>query len=841
MKIMISKILSVGLLAIGWLIVSAPVLASPTEIKTENQEAITSVSTLTLDEWVAQIETTEIAEITDVQVNAAAEGTTITLISGQPLLVGASRVSGNALITEIPNATLNLSDTAAAEQFGPAEGIALVQASNLADGGVQIVITGTDAPPAVQVGSDAGNLVLSVLPGVAQAGATDDTIQLTVTGDQDEGYNPSTAATGTRIEAPLEDLPLAIQVIPREVIEDRQVVRLQELADNVPGVEPLSGYGGLSSTDYFIRGFNTGESFRNGFRDFTFISPRDIANVERVEFLRGPASVLYGGGFNFSGAVNTVTKRPLAEPQYEVSATVGSYDFYRPTVDATGPLTEDGSLLYRLNIAYENSGSFRDFNENESLFVAPVLTWQIDPDTTLTTEFEYQNYSYVFDRGFFPSDVVFDLPISRFLGEPDISNAEYDSYYFSYDFEHRFNEQWKVRQGFGGLISAGGVNEITLGNFSDPFVEADGRTLTRIANETDERQENYSLQTEITGEFNTGSIEHNLLFGVEYSDYKFAYDFFEAAIDPIDIFDPVYGAVPGEFSPSFAEEYGTTNTGLYAQDLIYFTPNIIALVGGRFDFSDSSYRDRFTGENLSETSETNFSPRIGLVYKPFEDTSLYASWANSFIPTTFGGRSRTGATFEPERGEQFEIGAKQSFLNNRLSATLALYNLTRQNVSTTDPVDPDFSIQTGEQTSRGVELDISGEILPGWNMIATYAYTDAFVSVDNDIPVGDRLVGIPKNTASLWTTYEVQEGEYRGLGVGLGLVWAGEREAQLPNNDVELPSYFRTDASLFYRRDNYEAALSIKNLFNEEYYNTQGFFITPAAPLTVLGTIKVSF
>lgn len=187
------------------------------------------------------------------------------------------------------------------------------------------------------------------------------------------------------------------------------------------------------------------------------------------------------------------------------------------------------------------------------------------------------------------------------------------------------------------------------------------------------------------------------------------------------------------------------------------------------------------------------------------------------------------------------MGIKQDFLNDRLSANLAFYDLTRQNVTTADPVDPNFSIQTGEQTSRGIEFDVSGEILPGWNLIATYAYTDAFVSEDNDIPVGDRLAGIPKNTASLWTTYEIQSGNLQGLGLGLGLLWVGEREARLPNNEVELPSYFRTDASLFYRRDRYEAAISVKNLFDEEYYNTQGFYITPAAPLTVLGTIRVNF
>jgi iron complex outermembrane receptor protein len=182
------------------------------------------------------------------------------------------------------------------------------------------------------------------------------------------------------------------------------------------------------------------EAFRNGFRDFGFISPRDVANVERVEFLKGPASVLYGSGFGFSGLVNTVTKKPLAEPFYQVNGTIETYDFYRSTIDFTGPLTEDKSLLYRLNAAYENADSFRDFNENESIFVSPALTWHIGPRTTLTTEFEYQNYDYVFDRGLLPAEVFFALPISRFLGEPDVNDADFESFSGTYNFEHEFSD-----------------------------------------------------------------------------------------------------------------------------------------------------------------------------------------------------------------------------------------------------------------------------------------------------------------------------------------------------------------------------------------------------------------
>ncbi|MBD3885231.1 TonB-dependent siderophore receptor [Phormidium tenue FACHB-886] len=793
----------------------------------------------TVEEWLAQAT----VQITGVQINSTDTGFEILLETATAQqLDTATSVIGNALITDIPNAALALPEGAEFQTANPIDGIALVTVTPRGTG-VRIIVTGVEAPPTAAVRTDAQNLILSIATGTANAaGATDtEAIQVVVTGEQDEGYNPSTATTGTRIEAPLRDVPLTLQVIPREVIEDRQIVNLTELADNVPGVEPVSGYGGLPSNDYYIRGFNAGESFRNGFRDFTFISPRDPANVEQVEFLRGPASVLYGGGFNLTGAINTITERPLAEPRYQIDATVGSYEFYRPTLDFTGPLTEDNSLLYRLNLAYTNTDSFRDFNERESTFVAPVLTWNIDSQTSLTAEFEYQNYDYVFDRGFPPGEVFLELPRERFLFEPDLNRAQFDSYYFSYNFEHEFNDQWKIRQGFGGLVVEGNTEAATLSNFSAPFVAEDGRTIERGAQRSDELQENFSVQTELLGEFSTGSINHNLLVGVEYARYRFAYDFFDASLGSIDIFDPEYGDEPGDYSPSSGEEYGTRNVGVYFQDLIYLTSNLIVLGGGRLDFNDSFYRDTLNGSTNNERSDTSFSPRLGIVYQPGEDTSLYFNWANAFTPNIFGGRSRTGEAFEPEEAEQFELGLKQEFFDDRLSANLALYNITRQNVSTTDPEDPDFNIQTGEQTSRGVELDVTGEILPGWNVIATYAYTDAFVSEDNTIPEDDRLAGIPEHTASLWTTYEIQSGSLQGLGFGLGLVYVDEREAQLPNTGVTLPSFFRTDVRLSYRRDNWLAALNIKNLFDIEYYNTQGFFIMPQAPFTVLANISVEF
>jgi len=789
----------------------------------------------TVDEWMAQIEASQV-QITGVRVETTETGLSVVLETAAGELAAPTTATvGNALIAEIPNAVLDLPEGEFFEAFSPAEGIALVSVTETSDGGVQVSITGTDALPTAELTASPAGLVLSVTPGVAELGQPeDDTIQITVTGEAADDYYVPEASTATRTEAPLRDIPQSIQVIPRQVLEDAQVVRLNEVAGFVSGVQPLTGYGGLSSNQVFIRGFQQGTNLRNGFRDFGFLSPRDVANIEQVEVLKGPASVLYGA-FEPGGVVNTITEQPLFEPAYELGMTVGSYSFYRPTVDLTGPLNEDRSLRYRLNLAYENAGSFRDFTNSESFFVAPTLAWDISDRTRLTTELEYQNYDYTFDRVFRGEPEFLELPISRFLGEPDFNNATVNAFRGGYRLEHDFSDNWQFRQGLSVILSDIDVREVNLRP-----LEADRRTLPRRASRSDETQQNYQLQTEFIGEFQTGSIEHELLLGLDLSRLFFAFDFFSAPLDSIDILDPVYGAQPGTFSPNFAEEQGNNTLGFYVQDLVELAPNLKILVGGRLDWSDIFYRDRITGDTLNEFSEVAFSPRAGIVYQPADSTSLYFNWSRSFNPQIFG-RSRTDEPFEPEQGQQFEIGVKQEFLDGRLAATVALFDITKRNVLTPDPVDPIFSVQTGAQTSRGVELDVIGEILPGWNILANYAYINAFVSEDNSIPEGDRLVGIPEHSASLWTTYELQEGNLQGLGFGLGVVFVGERQGRLPNNDFTLPSYTRVDARVSYQRDNYELGLNVKNLFDVRSYETQGFFLVPQEPLTVLGTVSVTF
>ncbi|WP_313933880.1 TonB-dependent siderophore receptor [Anabaena sp. FACHB-83] len=813
-------------------------------------------------DWLAQQnQQPEVIPVTGVSLNLTASGLEILLATPtSDKLQTTIKNENNSLIADIPNAQLQLTGDTSFRQEKPVAGIKEVVVSNIDTNTIRVTVTGEEGIPKVELDDDDTGLIFVVTPVVSSTPAAPDTsqpntettptqpaadvkepIELTVTGESDS-YSVLDASTATRTDTPLRDIPQSIQVIPRQVIEDRNVVRLSELADNVSGVQPERGYGGLSSLGYRVRGFLTNfETLRNGFPDYGYFSPRDVANIERLEILKGPGAVLYGGSptqyAGGSGVVNTTTKKPLTEPYYSASMTYGSYNFLRPTLDISGPLTDDKSVLYRLNVAYESSESFRDFVEYDSFFISPVVEVKVGDRTKLSFEYEYQKYNFVFDNGFPIEPEILQLPRSRFLGEPNFANGEVTFNSLTYRLEHDFDDNWKFRQGFNVLNSTlSDARQASTGSLRD-----DRRTLDRFFFASDEEHENITFQNEISGKFATGSIRHNVLFGVDLARNLFNYLFAPDRELSIDIFDPQYGGTPTlvEGGSPFGRRVVSENVGLFAQNLIELTPNFKVLLGGRLDINDYRLQDRVSGDFLNEQSNTRFSPRVGVIYQPSDTTSLYFNWSNGFSPQ-FQARSRTNEQFEPQTSQQFEVGIKQDFLDNKLSATLAFFDITRQNVLTPDPVDDLFSIQTGEQRSRGIELDIAGEILPGWKIIANYAYIDGKVTEDNRIPVGDRLFGVPEHSAGLWTTYELQSGSLQGLGFGAGLYFVGEQEVDLPNT-FTLPSYWRADASVFYRRQNYRFAVNFKNISNVKYYEVDGFSIDAAPPFTVLGTVSVEF
>jgi len=787
----------------------------------------------TVEQWLAEI-AQAIAQITDVRLDATADGIELVLETSAELTTSSS-VVGNALIVDIPNAVLALPDGEEFQAASPAEGIALVSVTSLGDG-VRVAITGSEAPPAVTVNAEAQALVLNVTRGTEAADADPDAIQVVVTGEQDEGYAPSRASTATRTDTPLRNIPQSIQVIPQPVIEDQQAITLQELLRNAAGVAPGPNQINASNLEsFFIRGFNQRTLFRNGFPTRS-TGPQDLAGVERVEILRGPASVLFGQ-IEPGGLVNVVTKRPLSEPFYQVSGQVGSYEFYRPSFDISGPLTEDESVLYRLNLAYTNADSFRDFVESERIYVAPVVSFRFSENTSLVLDLEYLDDRRTWDEGVpVIGDRPGDVPISQFFGDPDDFRHVQDIF-TGYELRHQLSQDWELRNAFRYHNFQLDREYLFIGS-----LQADNRTLNREFVRQATETEEFNLITDITGEFSTGSIDHVLLIGLDLRRQTLSGGGVFGPATPIDIFAPVNDSpMPtdlGEFDSREVTEWA----GLYIQDQISLLDNLDLLVGGRFDIVSQSSEDFINPDNNASQQDEAFSPRVGLVYRPIEPVSLYASYSRSFNPES--GFTADGSPFDPTRGEQFEVGVKTELRDGRLSSTLAFYDLRRQNIVVNDPDNPGFDIQVGEQRNRGVEFDISGEILPGLNLIANYTYIDSVFEDASDFFDDTRPNNVPKHSGSLWLAYEFQEGDLQGLGLGAGAFFVGDRPG---DRTYFLPAYTTVDLAGWYEfslgNSDARVQLNIKNLFDTEYYEgtnrrTRTF---PGAPLTILGSVSITF
>ncbi|MBD2165572.1 TonB-dependent siderophore receptor [Calothrix membranacea FACHB-236] len=795
--------------------------------------------------------------ITGVKANSTAKGLEVILetTQGEQLQV-TSRSTGNNFIADIAGGQLQLpnGDRFTYRSEKPITGITEITVTNIDATTVRLTVVGEKSLPAVELFDDNAGLIFEVAsattaaqppqtPQTQEPPATqtppeqptaqqDEPIELVATGEEDR-YRVPNASTATKTDTPVRDIPGSIQVIPRQILEDQKTTRIQEALENVSGVEKQGNYGGTDAGGYRIRGFDQDGNFRNGFNDTDFYSLVDPANIDRIEVLKGPASVLFGQA-EPGGIINVVTKQPLSSPYYSAEFNVGNYAFYRSSVDLSGPLADDGSLLYRLNVAYQNSGSFRDYNFLERVFIAPVVTWNISDRTTLSLDLEYQDNDYLFDRGL-PSigDRPAPVPISRFVGLPHVYNDS--TLRVGYRLEHEFSNNWQLRNAFS-FVSGKSFGTYTYGGYD----LVDDQFAPIYVSRDEFKRDIYTLQTELVGKFKTGSIVHQPLIGVELRRNTWKYTSFDVA-DPIllDIFNPNYDvelpATPDESTFSYTTQRDTL--GIYLQDQITFADNLKLLVGGRFD---AFYRKEDFG-TPEEESLTAFSPRVGIVYQPIKPISLYASYSQSFKPDRFFGRSGSNEPFKPTRGTQYEVGIKAD-ITERFSATLAAFEITKTNVVTADPNDPNLSVQVGEQRSRGIELDIGGEIMPGWNLIASYTYTDAITSKDNTIPVGNRIDNVPEHAASFWTTYELQSGNLKGLGFGLGLYYVGDRYADVENTSI-MPSYFRTDSAIYYKQDNWRLALNFRNLFNETYYETSQArnTIYPGAPFTVIGSFSIQF
>lgn len=339
-----------------------------------------------------------------------------------------------------------------------------------------------------------------------------------------DSYLADTSTTGTKLDIPQRDLPQAISVVPRAILDDRILVRLTDAGDNVAGVRSLTGYSGTKSNNYIVRGFTqsftSSGTLRNGFTEYAFLTQRDLVNVDRIEFLKGPASLLYGAS-DVPGLVNTITKKPLSDHRYELGFTGGGFGLIRPTIDATGPLNKSKSLLYRVNFAFENGQSYRDFVSNRNVFLAPSLLWKIGNKSAFNFELELGRFRNDFDRGF-PTEIEFlNEDFSKNYAEP-WTNAVNKNLNLMLNLTHAFNDRFSFRSGFNHVRSQ---TDLDATSFGFTPIRADRRTINRTGVVTDEYSENYNSQNEFYARFSTGRIRHQLVAGAEYSRFQFKYTF----------------------------------------------------------------------------------------------------------------------------------------------------------------------------------------------------------------------------------------------------------------------------------------------------------------------------
>ncbi|WP_138503472.1 TonB-dependent receptor [Nostoc sp. PA-18-2419] len=827
-----------------------PVWAQTVEKNISNISSIREIKLpLTTAQMLVQSPVSEIVQVTDVKANPTNKGVEVILQTskGQELQL-VNRSAGDNFIVDVPNAQLRLPSGEAFtfRSDKPIAGITQITVTNFNANTIRVTVTGETLAPQVELyDSPNEGLIFSVASTAPRAQqpqpqqnqtqpsqsstSGDEPIELVVTGEQD-GYNVPDASTATRTDTPLRDIPQSIQVVPQQVLKDQQVIQASEALRNVSGVQQSIPSGGSAEDIFSIRGFEQNVNLRDGFRD---VDQKlvETANLERIEVLKGPASVLYGN-VDPGGAINFVTKQPLRDPFYSFGVQAGSFGLVRPTADLSGPLNPERTLLYRLNAVYQHGGYFRDLDQEiERYFVSPVLNWKIDEHTNLTLEFEHLDEKRPLDDGLIAfGRGVANIPFDRILNERD-DNFSRTQDTVGYRLEHNLSEDLKLRSRFRFTVSDSRYRSASAGSLNEQTGE-----LSRNWADIPVNFKNYLLQNDLIGKFSTGRVKHTLLFGVDLERTTNNINYHVDAAPSINIFNPIYGTVPRPYQDQLPVVYAINNQtnflGIFLQDQVTVTDNLKLLLGGRFDLVDQ--------KSTSDQQDDAFTPRVGIVYQPIQPISLYASFSKSFQPNS--GTLVDGSLLPAERGTQYEVGVKGEFLNNKLTLTLAAYEITKSNVATTDPNNTNFVIPVGEQRSRGIELDIAGEILPGWNIIASYANTDAKVTKSNDGQQGNQLYNVPYNAASLWTTYELQTGSLQGLGFGLGLFYVGDRQGDLAN-DFKVDSYLRTDASVFYRRNKLSLGLNFKNLFNVDYIEASRTRTTvnPGAPFTVQGTVSWEF
>lgn len=662
-----------------------------------------------------------------------------------------------------------------------------------------------------------------------------------VTLDQISVYGRVTSETTLQI-------PQTVDVIDRAMIEATGSETVGDALRFVPGASRDGSTLDAFGDTYLIRGFAANQTV-NGMTANALRQARDAVGIERIEVLKGPASVLYGQ-LQPGAVVNIVTKQPESIWGAEATVKYGRFDDWRGTLDLTGPLSADGAVRFRLTGAADDSKSFVDFWNRQHQFIAPTLAIDLSERTTLTLEaFHTRNRIEGFFNGVPAEGTVLAnpngrLPRSLSLVDPTFDPSVRSNTDVSARLEHRFSDSVRYRAAVSWTREE--VDEENI--FGVLGWDEPQRTLTRAVLDGRSAGEAWSAHNDLTWQASTGAITHEVVAGGDYTRFKRHSASTTGLADSLDLYAPVYQlarrpeVVPLPSRSSTSEEAIRT-LGLFAQDRIGLTERLRAVVGARWSTyrQDTASWSGRTGNGNFRQKQDAWTSQLGLLYTPHEHLALFANRTTSFLPVS--GLTASGTPLEPETGVQYEVGAKSSFWNGRLVATGALFRLEREHVAVSDRDNPSSLAAIGKQRSEGV--DLSARLgMHGWTVQTGYAYTRARTVEDTNTDlVGAPIRNVPRHSFVLQSEYRFSEGALSGLRLGASSTYIGTRTGDVEGS-FELPSYWRTDLSMDYEISRQlTMGMRIDNVADKRGYTHafSTFEVWPDIPRTASFTVSYRY
>ncbi len=656
------------------------------------------------------------------------------------------------------------------------------------------------------------------LPAVVVKGARD---AETATGPV-VGYVAKRSEAGTKTDTPIIKVPQAISVVTRDQMDVQGAQSVAQALRYTSGINPEQRGTNTDSLEYlYARGFLVDE-FWNGLRTpgpnggFGYnVTSFDPYMFERIELLHGPASVLYGQG-SPGGTVNLVSKMPTDTPYHEIGAQTGSYGRIQGFFDMSGPIDKDGKVLYRLTADGFNTGTQTDYVNQQRFSIAPTIQFRPSKDTTFTI---FANYQTDPEAGIYNSVPYTWKSRSEYPGEPTWDSFRKTQESIGYQFEHRFNDVWSVKQSYRFMR-----NTQTIQYVGNDGFKSGTDTLARSAYLNYGSVNSNTVDNQVNAKFNTGPVKHNVTVGLDYQNMQFDHYFYGnlTSTPGLTESNPVYGQTFAYPSFMFATSNATSikQLGAYAQDQIDIGKWSF-LFGLREDWLNEDVTSYKTGATTEQFNRA-FTWRAGGTYQFDSGIAPYFSYSRSFQPQV--GTTYSGAAFAPMTSEQYEVGVKLQPKGYNSFVTVSAFHLTENNVATTDPLHNGFSVLTGQIRSQGFEVEGHASLSNNLQLIASYTYTNLLNTKSNSAILGKVPVGIPRNTASLWADYTVSAGPLAGLLFGGGVRYIGGSYGDTANTFMT-SSATLVDLSLRYdlgRRfsslQGWTTWLNVSNLLDRKYF-----------------------